>query len=69
MSYKEYRLAQSAAGNDKGRLYVVLEQRETSVLLIDGKQRKLSAPKKKNMKTCEVPAESRYRRCRMREEE
>ncbi len=43
-------LALSAAGRDKGRLYAVLERNEKSVLLADGKRRKLSSPKRKNIK-------------------
>jgi hypothetical protein len=47
---KGFTLALSVAGHDKGRLYIVLERNETSVLLADGKRRKISAPKRKNIK-------------------
>ena len=43
-------LALSTAGHDRGTLYLVLEENEKSVLLADGKLRKLARPKKKNRK-------------------
>jgi len=43
-------LALSAAGHDRGTLYLVLSEDERSVLLADGKLRKLSRPKRKNRK-------------------
>ena len=43
-------LALATAGHDRGTLYLVLEENEKSVLLADGKLRKLSRPKKKNRK-------------------
>lgn len=50
MQYKVQGIAQSSAGHDKGKLYIVLEKDGTSALLADGKGRKLSRPKKKNTK-------------------
>lgn len=38
------------AGRDKGRYFVVLEAKGAEVLLADGKTRKLSHPKRKNIK-------------------
>ena len=43
-------LALSAAGHDRGTLYLVLSEDGRSVLLADGKLRKLSRPKRKNRK-------------------
>ena len=43
-------LALSAAGHDRGTLYLVLKEDGNSVLLADGKLRKLSRPKRKNRK-------------------
>lgn len=43
-------LALSTAGHDRGTLYLVLEEDGGSVLLADGKLRKLARPKKKNRK-------------------
>lgn len=43
-------LALSAAGHDRGTLYLVLSEDGGSVLLADGKLRKLSRPKRKNRK-------------------
>ncbi len=50
MPDKVLKLAVSVAGHDKGRLYAVLKNEGRSVLLADGKSRKLSAPKRKNIK-------------------
>ena len=43
-------LALSTAGHDRGTLYLVLREDGGSVLLADGKLRKLARPKKKNRK-------------------
>ena len=43
-------LALSAAGHDRGTLYLVLREEGDRVLLADGKLRKLDRPKKKNRK-------------------
>ena len=43
-------LALSAAGHDRGTLYLVLKEDGNSVLLADGKLPKLSRPKRKNRK-------------------
>ena len=43
-------LALSTAGHDRGTLYLVLKEDGGSVLLADGKLRKLSRPKRKNRK-------------------
>ena len=41
-------LALSAAGHDRGRLYLILGEDGDRLLLADGKLRKLSSPKRKN---------------------
>ena len=43
-------LALATAGHDRGTLYLVLKEDGGSVLLADGKLRKLARPKKKNRK-------------------
>lgn len=48
--YQARMLAISLAGHDKGTCYIVLEQDEEWVGLVDGKKRSLSRPKKKNRK-------------------
>ena len=40
----------SLAGHDKGSLYIVLKTDEISALLVDGKTRKLSTPKRKSLR-------------------
>ena len=49
-------LALSTAGHDRGTLYLVLEEDGGSVLLADGKLRKLARPKKKEQEACDFPA-------------
>ena len=46
----EGQLAQSLQGRDKGKYYVVVSVSDNRVNLIDGKKRKLSNPKVKNLK-------------------
>ncbi len=46
-------LARSKAGKDKGTLYLVLERTEGTVLLTDGKRRKICRPKRKNRRHVE----------------
>ena len=53
-------LARSRAGRDKGTLYLVLERTEKTVLLTDGKRRKLTSPKRKNRKHVEFLPDSIY---------
>ncbi len=43
-------LVLAAAGHDRGTLYLVLKEDGGSVLLADGKRRKLARPKRKNRK-------------------
>ena len=43
-------LALSTAGHDRGTMYLVLKEDGGSVLLADGKRRKLARPKRKNRK-------------------
>ena len=43
-------LALATAGHDRGTMYLVLKEDGGSVLLADGKLRKLARPKKKNRK-------------------
>lgn len=40
----------ATAGRDKGRFFAVLEYAEGYALIADGKTRKLSSPKRKNVK-------------------
>ena len=51
-------LARSRAGRDKGTLYLVLERTERTVLLTDGRRKKLASPKRKNRKHVEFLPDS-----------
>lgn len=45
-----YEIVLSLAGHDKGQLFCVLRVEEGHCWLVDGKERKLDAPKKKSVK-------------------
>ena len=49
-SFEQGRVVRSMAGHDKGEFFVVVEDSEKLVLLCNGKERKLTNPKKKNKK-------------------
>lgn len=40
-------LAKSKAGHDKGQVYLILEEMDKEVLLVNGENRTISSPKKK----------------------
>mgnify|MGYP001339228756 CR=1 FL=1 len=46
--------ARSIAGHDKGRLYIIIEETDTLLTLVDGRQRTLEKPKQKNRKHVQV---------------
>lgn len=46
----------ATAGRDAGGLYVVLERTEKECLLADGKKRRLSHPKRKNLRHVHLTA-------------
>jgi len=50
MEFKRGQVVKSIAGRDKDRLLVVAEAAEGRVLVIDGKERPLQRPKRKNPK-------------------
>ena len=50
MEAKTGMIVRSLSGRDKGRFMVIVSMEKGFVYLADGKERKLSAPKKKNEK-------------------
>ena len=44
----------STAGRDAGKLYIIVGKEKGILLLADGKERTLAAPKKKNAKHVEI---------------
>lgn len=50
MEIDKTHIVSSLAGRDKGRLFIVMETEPDFVYLVDGKLRKLEAPKKKRRK-------------------
>ena len=51
MSLNRFEIVKSTAGHDKGNIYMVAEILDNDyILLIDGKNKKISNPKKKKIK-------------------
>ena len=50
MTFRQGDVVRSAAGHDRGELFLVLREEGDFVWLADGKRRKLEAPKKKRRK-------------------
>ena len=50
MTFQQGDVVRSAAGHDRGELFLVLREEGDFVWLADGKRRKLEAPKKKRRK-------------------
>lgn len=50
MTFRQGDVVRSAAGHDRGELFLVLRAEGDFVWLADGKRRKLEAPKKKRRK-------------------
>ncbi len=50
VSVQPYEIVLSLAGHDKGKLFCVIGAEKDFVLLVDGKGRKLDAPKRKRSK-------------------
>ena len=45
---KSYEIVLSLAGHDRGQLYLVIGEEDGRLLLVDGRGRKLDAPKRKS---------------------
>lgn len=54
MELKKGQIVKSLKGHDKGDLLMIADFDEKRVLLCDGKERKLSKPKSKNLKHIEL---------------
>ena len=50
MKIEKGRVVKAAAGRDKGSYFVITEMEENYVFIADGKRRKLSLPKRKNLR-------------------
>ena len=50
MEAKTGMIVRSVSGHDKGRFMVIISMEKGFVYLVDGKERKLDSPKKKNEK-------------------
>ena len=48
--FRAGQMALSDAGHDRGKLYVILEVQDETVLLADGIRRTVEKPKKKNIR-------------------
>lgn len=49
LSYEPGMLVRSHAGHDKGKLYIIIEERDQMLLLSDGKIRTMERPKAKKV--------------------
>ena len=54
MNFERAQIVRSRKGHDEGKLFCVMDVGEGFLLLADGKERKVSNPKKKNVKHVEV---------------
>ncbi len=53
MRYEKFSFCKSIAGHDKNSIYIIIEETEKFVYVVDGKYKKLDTPKKKNKKHIE----------------
>lgn len=53
MEFGRAQIVRSLKGHDRGRLFCVMDVEDGAVLLADGKERRVSAPKRKNVKHVE----------------
>lgn len=49
MTAERGRIVKASAGRDAGNYFVITDVKENYVLIADGKRRKLSSPKRKNL--------------------
>lgn len=54
MNNLEYTLCKSSAGHDKGSWYAIVKSEPGFAYIADGRRRKLSSPKKKNVKHIDI---------------
>ncbi len=54
MNFERAQIVRSRRGHDAGRLFCVMDTEEGFLLLADGKERRVSAPKRKNVKHVEA---------------
>ena len=52
--YERRMLAVSMAGHDRGKVYMIWKEENDFVFLVDGEQRPLAKPKKKNRRHMQV---------------
>ncbi len=50
MRFEKAQIVRSTDGHDKGQLFCVMDAGEDRLLLADGKRRRVSSPKRKNIK-------------------
>lgn len=58
MNFERAQIVRSRKGHDAGRLFCVMDVEDGVLLLADGKERKVSAPKRKNAKHVEFAGNS-----------
>ncbi len=60
MNYEKAQIVRSLRGHDSGQLFCILEVQDGYLLLADGKHRKVSNPKRKNVRHVEYAGELDY---------
>lgn len=50
MNFERAQIVRSRRGHDEGRLFCVMDAEEGYLLLADGKERRVTSPKRKNVK-------------------
>lgn len=63
MDIKKFRIVSSIAGRDKGHYFIVIETEPNFVYLVDGKLRKVEAPKRKRLKHIKYAGELNAKLC------
>lgn len=53
MNFERAQIVRSLRGRDKGKLFCVMDVQDGFLLLADGKERRVSSPKRKNVKHVE----------------
>lgn len=53
MNFERAQIVRSRKGHDEGKLFCVMDVEDGFLLLADGKERKVSSPKRKNVKHVE----------------
>ena len=57
MNFERAQIVRSRRGHDEGRLFCVMDTEEGYLLLADGKERRVTSPKRKNVRHVQLVGE------------